>query len=93
MSHSKHTKRGYSIWIEKWNKSAKKYINTCSICGKKGYSPVIDAEGFCETSENRVNYKELTKTLRKLEIDEYGRCTDCARIQDRIMDQIEDHSL
>lgn len=33
MSHSKHTKRDYSIYIEKWDKSSKKYINTCVICG------------------------------------------------------------
>ena len=42
MSHSKYTKRGYSLYIENWNRSAKKYINTCMICGQKGYSPVIE---------------------------------------------------
>ena len=72
MSHSKHTKRDYSIYIEKWDKSAKKYINTCVICGHKGYSPVVETEGFCE-----VIFKELSKTLHKLELDEYGRCIYC----------------
>ncbi len=78
MSHSKHTKRDYSIYIEKWDKSAKKYINTCVICGHKGYSPVVEEEGF-----DKVTFKELSKTLRKLELDEYGRCIYCARVQDK----------
>lgn len=78
MSHSKHTKRDYSIYIEKWDKSAKKYINTCVICGHKGYSPVVEKEGF-----DKVIFKELSKTLRKLELDEYGRCSYCARAQDK----------
>ena len=46
MSHSKHTKRGYSLYIENWNRSAKKYINICCICGHKGYSPVIEQDDF-----------------------------------------------
>ena len=48
MSHSKHTKRDYSIYIEKWDKSANKYIHTCAICGHKGYSPVVEEEDFCQ---------------------------------------------
>ncbi len=59
MSHSKYTKRGYSLYIEKWNKSAKKYINTCSICGKKGYSPVIEDDDFRSNRENTVIYSNL----------------------------------
>lgn len=27
MSHSKHTKRGYSLYLEKWDPAAKKYIH------------------------------------------------------------------
>ena len=77
MSHSKHTKRDYSIYIEKWDKSAKKYIHACAICVHRGYSPVVEKEEF-----DKVIFKELSKTLRKLELDEYGRCTYCARVQD-----------
>ena len=83
MSHSKYTKRGYSLYIEKWFGSAKKYINTCRICGHKGYSTVIEYEDFCTTRRNKVIFEELTKTLRRLELDESGRCRDCARVQDR----------
>ena len=83
MSHSKYTKRDYSIYIEKWNKSAKKYINVCAVCGHKGYSPVIEYDDFCTTPENKVIYKELSKTLCKLELDESGRCRYCAKIQDK----------
>ncbi len=83
MSHSKYTKRGYSLYLEKWNKSAKKYINTCKICGYRGYSPVIEEETFCATLENKVIFRELSKTLHKLELDEHGRCSDCAKLQDK----------
>ena len=81
MSHSKYTKRGYSLYIEKWNSSAKKYINICAICGHKGYSPVIDDDDFCNSLENKMIYREFSKTLCQMEIDEFGRCADCARIQ------------
>ena len=85
MSHSKQTKRGYSLYIESWNSSAKKYITTCKICGHKGYSPVIEQEDFCSSLKNKVIYEELTKTLCRMQIDELGRCEDCARVQDRII--------
>ena len=54
MSHSKFTKRGHSLYLENWNPSAKKYINTCKICGHSGYSPVIEQEGLCDLVPNRV---------------------------------------
>ena len=83
MSHSKMTKRGYSLYLEEWNKSAKKYINTCRLCGMKGYSPVIEAEGFCEKVPNGGIYWELKSTLPRLHLDEFGRCEMCARAQDK----------
>lgn len=84
MSHSKHTKRGYSLYIEKWNPSAKKYINTCAICGHKGYSPVIEQKDFYNNPKNKVIYKELTKTLNKMQLDEFKRCKDCAKVQEEL---------
>lgn len=83
MSHGKNTKRGYSLYLERWNPSAKKYINTCKICGFRGYSPVIEQEGFCDNPPNGVIYAELSKTLPKLQLDEFGRCENCARTQDK----------
>ena len=82
MSHGKFTKRGYSLYLENWNPEAKKYINTCKICGHKGYSPVIEEEGFCDRVPNGAIYEELKSTLEKLELDELGRCEICAKIQD-----------
>lgn len=68
MSHSKHTKRDYSIYIEKWDKSAKKYIITCAICGHKGYSPVVEEEGcFVERviyyENNRVGKQRTNRCI------------------------------
>lgn len=84
MSHSKYTKRGYSLYIENWNPSAKKYINVCSICGQKGYSSAIEEEVFCNNHENATICNELSKTLKKMDLDSLGRCKDCAIIQDRL---------
>ncbi len=83
MSHSKNTKRGFSLYVEVWNPNVKKYVNECKICGRKGYSPVLEAEGFCDDHINGVAYNELTKTLEKLELDEWGRCSVCAALQDK----------
>lgn len=80
MSHSKFTKRGRSLYLEQWNPAAKKYINVCKVCGHKGYSPVIEEEGFCDQIPNGAIYEELTATLPRLPLDEYGRCEQCAKV-------------
>ena len=83
MSHSKYNKRGYSLYLEKWYPSAKRYIHTCTLCGRRGYSPAIEEKEFCATAKNRVIYRELTRILHRIDLDEWGRCRDCAGIQDR----------
>ena len=88
MSHSKYNKKGYSLYLDKWNPNAKKYINECRICGYKGYSPVIEQPHFCGDKDpflfsvNKAIYEELTKTFTVLELDEFGRCKECAKIHD-----------
>jgi hypothetical protein len=77
------TKNGYSLYIEKWNPRAKRYINTCALCGCQGYSPTIDMEGFDDDSERRAIHYELVKTLSPLPLDDQGRCADCARCMDK----------
>ena len=90
MSHSKLTKRGKSLYIEKWNPTAKKFINTCVVCGSQGYNPTIDDEGFvCDNPgkisdlEHRVIRSELKSVFKPLYLDSLGRCCDCARIMDK----------
>ena len=79
MSHSKINKKGYSLYIKKWNPKAKKYINTCALCGSQGYSPSIEQEGFIDDTERLTIYREFKKTLSVLSLDDYGRCADCAK--------------
>ncbi len=86
MSHSKMNKRGYSLYVESWNPSAKHFINTCAVCGRKGYSPTIEMEGFCDVPVHRAIYTELKQTLCELALDEHGRCEVCARLQDGVTD-------
>ena len=76
------TKRGYSLYVEKWNPDAKRFINTCKLCGHSGYSPSIEQEGFCDDSTRRAIYVELKKTLLPLALDELGRCENCAKVHD-----------
>lgn len=83
MSHSKFRKRGASLYIDNWNPSAKKYINVCAVCGKKGYSPAIEEEDFCVNLERKAIFTELTKIFQApLSVDAFGRCEDCAKRQD-----------
>ena len=89
MSHSKHhqRKKGFSLHIDKWVPSAKKYINTCYLCGSKGYNPVIlgdefDRHGF---GQNRSIRDSLLKTHNPLFVDGLNRCEICAKIQDKIV--------
>ena len=83
MSHSKIRKKGQSLYIDNWNPAAKKYINTCYLCGRKGYSPAIEETDFPNTLERKAIYKELTKVfLSPLALDSFGRCDECAKRQD-----------
>ena len=82
MSHSKYSKRGRSLYVEKFNPAAKKHINTCAICGSVGYSPTIAYEGFDKDLVHRVTYEELTKLMKPLYLDRLGRCSHCAALTD-----------
>lgn len=85
MSHSKLSKKGKSLYIDNWNPSAKKYINTCVLCGKRGYSPAIEEKDFLNSLERKAIYDELTKMFNSsLSVDDFGRCSDCAKRQDSL---------
>ena len=80
MSHSKfqQRKKGFSLAINKWNRTAKKYINICYICGSKGYNPVILEDSF-----DKVLRDNLLKIHNPLSVDNLNRCEICAKIQDK----------
>lgn len=87
MYHRKTMKRGKSLYVEKWNPSAKRFINTCSICGAQGYNPSIDDDGFVydkakniSNFEHRAIREELKSVLKPLSLDSLGRCSVCAEI-------------
>ena len=80
MSHSKQTKRGHSLYIEKWSRGNLKYINFCAVCGTRGYSPYIAEEEFRRRHE--VEFRELSAMMNELPLDELGRCADCAAVMD-----------
>ncbi len=86
MSHSKRAKRGKSLYLDQWNPSAKRFINTCALCGAQGYRPSIEEDGFVYSEaktindfEHRAILSELTRVLKPLPLDHLGRCPDCAK--------------
>ncbi|MBO5653456.1 MAG: hypothetical protein J6S44_04505 [Clostridia bacterium] len=88
MSHSKMTKRGRSRYVEALHPYAKKFINECRLCGKRGYSPSMEETGFLHPSPDKTNYEHraiysaLTAILQPLALDDLGRCENCATILD-----------
>ena len=83
MSHSKFHKKGRSLYLSNWNPAAQKYVHICYLCGRKGYSPAIEAPDFLISPERFVVYRELTAMFRgPLMLDSLGRCDDCAGRQD-----------
>ena len=81
--------RGKSLFVEKWNPSAKKFINTCAICGKQGYKPSIAEEGFIHPAPNVTNHEhdaifsELSSVYEPLALDSLNRCENCAKLIDK----------
>jgi len=66
MSHSKYNKRGKSLYLDNWNPNAKKYINECSVCGHKGYSPAIEQHDFLsDTNKDPFTFYNIAKNLVK----------------------------
>lgn len=89
MSHSKFRKKGQSLYLDNWNPSAKKYINSCCLCGRKGYSPTIEEKCFLDTVEHKAIYEELTRLFdSSLSVDSWGRCNECATRQDKATQEV-----
>ena len=84
MSHSKLTKRGQSWYINNVNPTAKKYINTCYLCGATGYSPAIEEPDFIDSLQRKAIYNKLTQLFDSaLPLDSFGRCQNCGKMQDK----------
>ena len=79
MSHSKYRKFGRSYLLERRGKS-EKYINTCAVCGSRGYDPSVDVDNLTQAGDE-IRYRELMRIFPPLALDELGRCTDCARLE------------
>jgi hypothetical protein len=72
-------------WFE-LNPYAKRFINTCAVCGAQGYAPQIDDADFAgneSTVFHRFSRDVLQARLRRyyrpLSLNEAGRCAACAR--------------
>ena len=84
MSHSKERKGGRSLYTEKWNPAAKKYIRTCVLCGRQGYSPSVAGEEFAsDRGKKRIREELMRLYPSPLAVDEYGRCSLCAELQNK----------
>ncbi len=81
MSHSKVRKRGKSLYLDKWNKRAKKWVVQCVHCGFQGHSLAILEPDFADTHEKEVIRGSLRSVLAPLELDAHGRCPSCTELQ------------
>ena len=68
------------------NPFAKRFINTCAVCGAEGYAPQIDDADFAgneSTVFHQFSREKLQAMLRgyfePLALDEAGHCAACAR--------------
>jgi len=64
-------------FLEHINPKAKRFLNTCSHCGRQGYRPSIEEEGFGEDGKRRFMRKVLQRHYGPLPLDESGRCEVC----------------
>lgn len=70
-------------WFEV-NPYAKRFINTCAVCGAQGYAPQVDDADFAgnePTVFHRFSREKLRAMLHKyyqpMALDEFGRCDEC----------------
>ena len=95
MSHSKKTKRGKSLYLDTWHREGRRFVVTCALCGREGYSPSILEEGF-EKEGNVAKHEhsavaaELMRIYKPLPLDALGRCEVCARAMDRRKEEDEE---
>lgn len=73
MSHSKHTRRGFSYPLDAWGTEAKRYVVGCALCAKKGFNPIA----LENQSLSHWNKRELQSILDPLELDSAGLCIEC----------------
>ena len=77
---NKLTKRGKSLYIESWNPRSKRFINKCIQCGAEGYKPSILEDGFDDDLERSAIKRSLIKTLKPLDLDDFGYCEICSGV-------------
>jgi hypothetical protein len=89
-----HKKRGQSFFAEVIDRSAKKFLNQCSLCGRVGLLPnALDVEQVAAQENKAVDrhireaefsrstaVKHLRKRYEPLPLDRLGRCEVCARV-------------
>jgi hypothetical protein len=70
-------------WFE-LSHDAKRFINTCIICGRQGYAPQIDDADFVSESMmfhglvREILQSQLREYFNLLPLDEAGRCEGCS---------------
>jgi hypothetical protein len=64
------------------NRGKGRFINTCTICGRKGFAPKIMESDFAISLARKAIVRSLTRRYKKaLPLDENGRCQECSKIQ------------
>ena len=71
--------RKTSLYVAKFNKAAKRYINKCALCGVEGYAKQIEEEDFIKAGQFNTSIRhDLQASYQKLVLSNNGLCPQCA---------------
>jgi len=73
--------RKKSLYITKYNKDSKRFINQCILCGTEGYAPQVDEVDFAESGKfHRAIKNSLLANYQVLKLNDIGVCESCEEI-------------
>jgi hypothetical protein len=65
--------------VSRFNPDTKRFINTCSACGRQGYTPQILEPDFVTDLVKRTMRDVLLKNYEALPVNEHSLCAECQR--------------
>lgn len=66
-----------SRYVEVINPDSKRFINTCSACGRQGYAPQVAEPDFASDLVRAAVKRVLLSRYERLPVDAQGLCPVC----------------
>jgi hypothetical protein len=70
--------RRQSRYVKTINPDSKRFINTCSACGRQGYAPQVEKTDFATDLVRAAVRRVLLNRYERLPVDAQGLCPVCA---------------